>query len=71
MNPKVPINTNSPAIITPIEIEKILFFLSNPSNQETKQPLQAPVKGKGTATNKTNARNPKDSCFFSNLSTFF
>lgn len=70
MNPRVPIKTRIPAIKTPREIDKILFFLSNPKIQETKHPLHAPVKGKGTATNKTNARNPKDSCFLSNLSTF-
>lgn len=44
-----------PAIITPRDIAIILFNLFSFKNQAIKLPVQAPVPGKGTATNSINA----------------
>ena len=56
---------------TPIDIAKILFFLLKPSSHDRRQPVQAPVPGRGIATKSTNAKKPSVSYLFSNLSTFF
>ena len=44
-----------PLIITPFIIQKADFFLFNPIAYETKDPVQAPVPGKGIATNNVSA----------------
>ena len=71
MIPEVPNITRIPAIMTPMEIAKILFFLSSPNIHETRLPDHAPVPGKGTETNNIRAINPRELYFFSILSTFF
>src|SRR3989344_4317900 len=52
IKPRVPRSTRTPAIKAPRAIDKILFFLSNPRNHEIRQPVQTPVPGRGTPTNK-------------------
>ncbi len=71
MIPRVPNKIKIPAIKTPREMAKILLFLLRNKSQDKKEPVQAPVPGRGIATKKVRAKNPQTLYLFSNLLTFF
>jgi hypothetical protein len=53
-----------PAVIIPIIIGVIAFFGGIPNNQAAMDPVQAPVIGKGIATNRNRAKFPYFLIFF-------
>jgi len=55
ITPAVTKLTITPAINTPKIISKKAFLIGTPKTKAAKAPVQAPVKGKGMATNKIKA----------------
>ena len=64
MIPKVVKVTTKPAIKTPRVIKGKAFFQGIPNKKAHKDPVQAPVKGKGMATRITRANSFHCSNFF-------
>jgi len=71
MNPNEIIVTKIPAIITPEAIAVNDFQRFRPSSHAIRLPVQAPVTGRGIATNKAKARNPMLFMSFWTFSAFF